>query len=241
MGSFLDFLNTLSPEEQQEVFAAQAASQAAAIVQMEINADLAAAIDAISQAADEDSLLRDPFDSASELMFVDPLTADEIKLLENQQNVVRLLESEKEMLENVDDELKPFFVNRIVALTVQIDTLNATQIQPLLNKRIAAQEAFEKEKAKLRAEGNDSRQNVLDEFAEFVDKFEIIFGKGLTSLSKRRTETFERVQQEYISDVPEMLFVADYFIEDQFVGVLVCFEAYKSSTHYEIFKRKHLC
>ena len=48
---------------------------------------------------------------------------------------------------------------------------------------------------------------------------------------------FERFAKNYISDEPDILFTAEYIVEGKRAGILVVWEKYYDSTHYELFKR----
>ncbi len=76
------------------------------------------------------------------------------------------------------------------------------------------------------------------EFQKYVSSFSSAFdGVDLTGLSKVIRPQFERDARNYITDEPEIIFVSEYFVDQKFIGLLICFSRYNDSTHYEIFKR----
>src|SRR3990167_2207870 len=40
----------------------------------------------------------------------------------------------------------------------------------------------------------------------------------------------------FVEGKPDILFICDYIVDDEFVGILIVFERYQEATHYEIFK-----
>jgi len=84
----------------------------------------------------------------------------------------------------------------------------------------------------------ESTLKVKSGFAVTSDeKFDIISKTGLRGAGRRIKPSFERFAKNYTSDEPEILFIAEYIVEDEFVGALVVWENYYDSTHYEVFKR----
>jgi len=80
----------------------------------------------------------------------------------------------------------------------------------------------------------------LSRFSESVAseaKFNEIRKVGVLGVIKKEYPEFERFAKNYINDDPEILFVSEYIVEDHFAGVLVVWEKYHDSTHYEVFKR----
>lgn len=69
--------------------------------------------------------------------------------------------------------------------------------------------------------------------AEFLD-FEI---SNIQEAEKITRPNFERHAKNFIGGEPEVIFVSEYIVEDQFAGSLLVWEKYLDATHYEIFKR----
>lgn len=68
---------------------------------------------------------------------------------------------------------------------------------------------------------------------EFDEIFKI---PDATSRSETLTTT-ENEQRNYILNRPDMLFVSEYVVDNEFIGYLVAWEDYSNSTHYEVFKK----
>lgn len=217
------------------------ASQQAAAVSMEMNQQLTDAITAISNAADEDSLLRSPFEGLSGVEdYVDPLTRQEQKTLDQYSRTLEQYRLELDTLTSLEPFLKTYFESRIDFLESEIDRIQTDIVDPLLAKRSEA--LLEHQQRVSDAvisfyENQDKNEEVLDTFEQLVDKFEIFETQGLEGLEKKVDEVFERRSREYINSAPEILFVAEYRLEDQLVGALLCFKKFRHSTHYEVFKK----
>jgi hypothetical protein len=54
---------------------------------------------------------------------------------------------------------------------------------------------------------------------------------------KKLRPVFERRAKNFIENDPEILFVSEYIVNNNFAGGLVAWEKYLDATHYEIFKR----
>lgn len=46
-----------------------------------------------------------------------------------------------------------------------------------------------------------------------------------------------RENSKFTENKPTILFISDYIVDDQFIGILIVFEKYLNATHYEIFKK----
>lgn len=66
----------------------------------------------------------------------------------------------------------------------------------------------------------------------------ISLGSASTSAESIDTTT-EPMLAKYISSGPNFLFTSEYVINGEFKGILVAFQKYSSSTHYEIWKKNH--
>ena len=59
----------------------------------------------------------------------------------------------------------------------------------------------------------------------------------LTDIEIIKKLGFDRTTKNYINSEPQILFVSEYKVDDKQAGVLLVFEKFFESTHYEIFKR----
>lgn len=70
------------------------------------------------------------------------------------------------------------------------------------------------------------------------DSWNQFIGKNVVKeVTRKRTPALERYFENYAGDAPELIFVAEYMVDDERIGSLVCWEKYLDSTHYEVFKR----
>lgn len=61
-----------------------------------------------------------------------------------------------------------------------------------------------------------------------------------TGVSKLNSPEFEKWSKNYINSSPEILFIAEYIVDDVKVGFLIAWEKYFDSTHYHVFKKNTL-
>jgi hypothetical protein len=90
----------------------------------------------------------------------------------------------------------------------------------------------------------DNFENLLRERIdeEDVDRIDVSEFLGLEAsnikqVRKRIRHGFERRAKNFMNDEPEIVFVAEYIVEGEFLGALLVWEKYFDATHYEIFKR----
>lgn len=68
---------------------------------------------------------------------------------------------------------------------------------------------------------------------EFID----LGVSSVEQAEKRTSPAFERAAKNFVNDEPELIFVAEYVVEDESVGSLLVWERYRDATHYEVFKK----
>ena len=71
---------------------------------------------------------------------------------------------------------------------------------------------------------------------ELLDKYEIFRTDGLPAVKRTKPE-FERNAKNIVNDKPEMIFTAEYYVNDKLIGNLLCFEKFYDATHYEVWKK----
>jgi hypothetical protein len=224
---------------------------------------LGKAIETLSSNAAEGSLLSNPLNAVQFVNtevpeigpFVDPLTIQE-RALWNQS--LGKIQAEEAALNAIltyysDKPADQERARRDFPIQVSLHENNIKVFQalivPIANKFYqalaeyqAAVAAREVEMERLRAladvaaaEQQENNQ-VINEFAGYVDTFSQV-KKSLPGARKYVASVFERSAREYVEDEPHVIFVSEYFVDEEFVGLLVCFEQYRNSTHYEVFKR----
>lgn len=93
--------------------------------------------------------------------------------------------------------------------------------------------------AKLTTLGTNSSflKNVIEKVTgkdDNEDKFKKIKSPNVT---KFQNPEFERHSKKFMSSEPELLFVAEYIVDDKKIGSLLVWERFLDATHYEIFKK----
>jgi hypothetical protein len=91
-------------------------------------------------------------------------------------------------------------------------------------------EDFEDAKAR-----NADRRRGIErvDVADFVD----LAVSDIEQAEAKTRPEFERAAQNFINDEPELIFVAEYMVDDELVGSILVWEKYRDATHYEIFKK----
>ena len=206
-----------------------------------VNQEAAKAISALSDAANQDSILHNPLDDVDLEEFVSPLTSLDDALLEKYAKNIREL---TEQIDRIESAWPPNAAwgnsnpawqqaqSRVRHLKHSRDGWEEVKL-PIQNKYDVAYKKYLKDNE----EAINAQVSVFQEYSELVDKFEKFKTDGLDGLEKVVNSDFERAAKNFTADEVEVIFTADYIIEDQFIGALVCFESYKNATHYEIFKR----
>lgn len=87
-----------------------------------------------------------------------------------------------------------------------------------------------------------SNTNVLqsEKLSQYLDNVDLdvrIRNFNTPRVYKYRNEAFSNFSKNFAKNEPELLFVADYIIDDKNYGVLVAWEKFYDSTHYELFKK----
>lgn len=148
---------------------------------------------------------------------------------------LRSIEDKIVRLEPIKDS--PFYKESYEQAIRNRDNLKS-EIKKLEDKAASAASNDEFERvAQIAAE--DSRRQRVDQVFRRIgdDKYEEFRTEGLEGLRKRVRPNFERFAKNFVGDSPEILFNAEYYVADQFVGNLICFEKYKGATHYEVWKK----
>jgi hypothetical protein len=202
--------------------------------------DLQSALQTIIDQSNNNSLLQNPFEDVLHVDFVNPLTEGELIALEQTKIELNLLLIEIDNLQNLVDNLPgdssaatsaPYLASlkaRAQLLAMQID-----QQEQIIQ---AAHKKYNDDRNKNK-EAKAHNAAVTAELLALIDKFQVFKTEGLDAIEKQTNSSFDRAMRNFISDAPEILFTCEYFVEDRFIGSLLCFEAYKDATHYEILKR----
>jgi len=235
------------------------------VVSVEVEGELADAISSISDAAEEDSLLKNPFQTTTDFTFegepfeyanfVSPLSGAE-------RNEIAQIDIHIQKYQELIDihsaqplHIRWVFAPSIIQWAVEITRLTIRKNSLVRKEQIAYQQWFAARQSALRqhndaqaaaradalasaeAELDAANAAIIEEFQEQLDKFSQWDSEGLSGLSKRVRPQFERKARNYISDEPDILFASEYVVDGKSYGSLICFKRYRDSTHYEIFKR----
>jgi hypothetical protein len=88
-------------------------------------------------------------------------------------------------------------------------------------------------------------EEIAEENSQKIDKIRKNLFSGIEPIANYKVEgsvpkkipDFERKQKNFITDEPEILFVSEYIVDNKFIGILIAWEHYRDSTHYEILKK----
>lgn len=72
---------------------------------------------------------------------------------------------------------------------------------------------------------------------ERISKFAELEKSNIREVNKRIRPQFENFAKNFSKDEPEILFISEYMVEDEFAGALLVWEKYYDASHYEVFKK----